>query len=300
MATTRSTLDRVSSHLDESLGIRAGDSRPRLSPVPSAKDIGRRPASGFGRVEITQIIADTAQPRTAFDTGSLSLLAENLRAKGQLHPIHVRWSDDVQKWVIISGERRWRAAQQAGLTGVDCYFHEEPLTPGQVLELQLIENLLRTDLKPLEQARAFQSLQELNGWTGKQVAQALHIPESQVSRALALLKLPADIQQQVDAGDIPARTAYELTKLPDDQTRRRLAQQAASGRLTQAAAAQTARRRRRKPRSRAHGIKQTFYADAGWTITVTSRQAGTYHHIVQALFQALDEVRLRIANNIRL
>lgn len=302
MATTRTTLDRISQHLDESLGVRAGEPRPRLSPVPSAKDVGRRPASGFGRVELAQITADPAQPRSEFDAESLTLLAENLRTKGQLHPIHVRWSGDVQKWVIISGERRWRAAQQAGLAIVDCCFHDEPLTPGQILELQLIENLLRSDLQPLEQARAFESLQSLNGWTGKQVAAALHIPASQVSRALALLKLPPDVRQQVEAGKIPARTAYELTKLPDDDAIRRLAQQATRGKLTQAAVAATVSDavRRRKPRSRAQGTQQTFFTEGGWTVTVASRGTGTYWHLEQALVQSLEEVRLRIANNIRL
>jgi len=143
-------------------------------------------------------------------------------------------------------------------------------------------------------------LQTLNSWTGKQVADALHIPASQVSRALALLKLPADIQRQVEVGDIPARTAYELTKLPDDDTQRRLAQQAAAGQLTQASAERVARRRKRKSRRTAARAKQTFFAENGWTITVVGRRTGTYHEIEQALRQTLEEVRLRIDNNVRL
>jgi ParB family chromosome partitioning protein len=122
------------------------------------------------------------------------------KPRGSLHPIHVRWSEETERWVIVSGERRWRAARHAGLATVDCFFHEQPLSNGQVLELQLIENLMREDLRPMEEARAFQSLMDLNNWNGKQIAEALQIPASKVSRSLALLDLPAEYQQQVDTG----------------------------------------------------------------------------------------------------
>jgi ParB family chromosome partitioning protein len=212
----------------------------------------------------------------------------------------VRWSDEVQKWIIITGERRWRAALQAGLTWVDCFFHEEPLTRAQSLELQLVENLLREDLKPAEEAHAFRDLMELNDWTAKQVAERLHIPASKVSRALALLSLPLDIQQKVDEGQVPARTAYEISKLNDDAKCRRLAERAAAGALTHAQAAAVVRGgRTQKPDPQAP-LRRSFYAENGWTVTVHSRKPGSYHDVEQALLQALDEVRLRLNNNVRL
>lgn len=306
MSSTRETLERVSQHVEESMGVRDVSLRPRLSPVPSAKDIGRRPLRGYGRLEIQQLEPDPEQPRTEFDEAGLHELAANIKANGQLHPIHVRWSDTSSKWLIISGERRWRASQLADLTTVDCFFHEQPLDKAQVLELQLIENLLREDLKPVEEARAFRSLMQHNGWTGKQIAESLHIPASKVSRALALLKLPSETQHEVDAGKIPARTAYELSKVADRQEQDRLTQQAAIGSLTVADAAES-HGKKHKPRrgDKGQGVRQTFFTENGWTVTVRSAADVTpsnssYHDLELALQQALDEVRLRINNNIRL
>jgi ParB family chromosome partitioning protein len=294
-------LDGVGHLLNESLGVRTNDTRPKLSPVPTARDVGRRPLRGYGRVDLDQVIPDPAQPRTEFDEESLTALAANIRAKGQLHPIHVRWSDEVERWVIVSGERRWRAARLAGVATVDCYFHEQPLTQNQTLELQLIENLLREDLRPIEEASAFQSLMDLNGWNGKQIAEALRIPPSKVSRALALLDLPVEVQRQVNAGEVPARTAYQLSRLTDDKAQRELALQSAHGTLTNtSAAAQAVRQRPTHRPSKPQHIRQTFFAENGCQTVVTIPRMSSYHDVESALIEALDEVRLRIANNVRL
>ena len=300
MSTMQQRIDSVEHLLNESLGRRMADSRPVLSPVPSPRDIGRRPLRGFGRIETRLVMPDPTQPRTEFDAEAITVLAENLKSKGQLHPIHVRWSDEANRWVIISGERRWRAACEASIPTVDCFFHEQPLSQGQVLELQLIENLLRQDLRPIEEAQAFQSLMELNGWNGKQVAEALRIPASKVSRSLALLDLPAEIQQKVDAGQIAARTGYELSRLVDDSAKRELAEQSAQGKLTISTAAEVVRSRKTKRPSKAQHVRQTFFADNNCQIAVTAPREASYHEIEAALSQALDEVRLRIENGIRL
>lgn len=300
MGTMQDRLEEVGHLLNESLGVRTNDVRPKLSPVPSARDVGRRPLRGFGRIEIDQVEPDSQQPRTEFDEESLKSLAANIQAKGQLHPIHVRWSEEQGRWLIVSGERRWRASRLAGLITVDCYFHEQPLSPSQVLELQLIENLLREDLRPIEEARAFQSLMELNGWNGKQAAEALRIAPSKVSRALALLDLPADVQQQVESGAVPARTAYQLSRLTDDSQRRELATQSAQGALTNTTAAQVVRQRPTRRSSKPKHIRQTFFAENGCRMVVMAPRMSSYHDVEAALLQALEEVRLRIENNIRL
>ncbi|MBN8625622.1 MAG: ParB/RepB/Spo0J family partition protein [Planctomycetes bacterium] len=250
-------------------------------------------------MEIEQVSPDPDQPRTEFDAEDLTALADNLKARGQLHPLHVRWSEESERWVIISGERRWRAARQAGLTTVDCFFHEEPLSKSQVLELQLIENLLREDLSPMEEARAFDALLKLNGWTGKQLAEAVRIPTSKVSRSLALLRLPADVQQQVEDGAVPARTAYELSKLKDGQAQRRMAEDSAQGRLTTVDAARAVRQRRGRAATCSHNLPQRFFAEGNWRITVSGPKDGTYLDLEAALRQVLEEVRLRIDNNVR-
>lgn len=144
-----------------------------------------------------------------------------------------------------------------------------------------------------------------NSWTGKQVAAALCIPASKVSRSLALLRLPDEVQHQVDEGQIAARTAYELSRLPDDSARAALVNEAATGELTHTQAAQLARQRRqgkKRPRhdQRAPGVRLTFQADDDWRVVVHASRGGTYHDVQQAMLTALEEVRHRIANNVQL
>ena len=247
MVSTRAALNGASSNLYESIGIRDSlDPPPILSPLPSARDIGRRPLKHFGRVEVDKVMPDPSQPRSDFAKDAIDRLAVSIRKKGQIHPIRVRFDDTQSKWIIISGERRWRATKQAGLKHIECYFHEGKISEADILEQQLVENLLREDLRPIEEARAFSSLMTLHGWNGKQVAKALHLSESKVSRSLALLDLPRDIQEKVNAGDLAPRAAYEISKVPNDETKRGLTQQASSGKLTHtqavAAAAQTPRK----------------------------------------------------------
>ena len=210
MATTQSRLEDLEANLDESIGVRQKASGPKLSPIPSSKDVGRRPLRNAARIAIDQVIPDSSQPRTEFSQDSIDRLAKSITAKGQLAPIRVRWSAKQNKWIIVCGERRWRAVRAAGLETIECCFVDGELTESDILEQQMIENLLREDLSPIEQARGFSALMELHGWNGKQVAESLHIPPSTVSRALALLDLPDDIQNKVDAGELAARS-YPLT-----------------------------------------------------------------------------------------
>ncbi|REJ90424.1 MAG: ParB/RepB/Spo0J family partition protein [Planctomycetota bacterium] len=300
MATTRRTLEQLGSNLDESMGARRDRRRSQLSPVAAPKDIGRKPAGGFGKIAINRLLPDPHQPRKEVSDESIARLARSLHSKGQLFPIRVRWDEQQQAWIIISGERRWRAAQAAGLESIDCYFHEGPLSESELLEQQVVENLLREDLKPIEEARAFASLMELNGWNGKQLAAALHIDPSKVSRALALLNLPEDVQQQVDSGQLAARSAYEISKLPGDEARRRLAQSAASGRMTHKQAANAVRQRRGKPKETRQRTTLTFPAENGWYVVIRGKKDGTYHDVQEALEQALEDVRARIKSNIKL
>lgn len=298
---TRQTLDRVTANLEESMGVRGAEHRPGvLAPVPAKKDAGRRPIRNVGRLAIDQVVPDPAQPRMEFSEDALERLALSIREKGQLSPIRVRWSDQLEKWLIISGERRWRAAKRAGLAEIECYFHESVLLPSEILEQQLIENCLREDLQPVEEARAFASLMKLNGWSGKDVAHALRVHPSRVSRALALLRLPEPIQEQVNAGAVPARAAYEISKLSDPEDQAALARQAARGSLSHDEAARVVRQRRGKARAKTRATKQTFFGENGWKVTVSAPRKGTYHEIEEALTLALEEVRHRIVSGCQL
>ncbi len=299
MATTRSALEGITGNLQESLGVRRQESRPQLSPVPHAKDAGRSPLRNVGKVDVSLVMPDPQQPRVEFSDEALDRLAQSIRDKGQLSPIRVRWSDELTRWIIVSGERRWRATMRAGLKTIDCCFHEEEISRSEVLEQQLIENLLREDLQPIEEAKAFASLLELNGWTGKQLAEALRITPSKVSRAMALLTLPADIQRRVESGDVPARSAYEISRLTDVRQQRELADQAADKRLTHLRAANAVRQRKGRAKPKPRGTRQTFVTPEGWKVLVTAQRKANYHEVEQALSYALDEVRHRIRNNVQ-
>ncbi len=220
--------------------------------------------------------------------------------KGQLSPIRVRWSAGAGKWIIVAGERRWRATQRAGRTTVDCYFHEQALSESQILEEQLIENCLREDLQPLEEAKAFEKLMELNGWNAKQLAEAIRVHPSKVSRVLCLLKLPPAIQEQVASGELSARSAYEISKLSDKAAQQRLAALARDGELTHRQIAGKVRQRRGKRKTGPRTMKRSFIAENGWKVVVSSKKRGSYHDMEQALCQALQEVRHYIDNGVQL
>lgn len=302
MASTRNTLERIKSKLDESMGMRTVDSKPQLSPVPNAKDVGRRALRNFGTLAIESVMPDPEQPRTEFDEEQIARLAKSITDKGQLHPIHVRWSEQHAKWIIISGERRFRATKAAGLPTINCQFEENELSKTQILEQQLIENLLREDLKPIEEAKAFSELMELNGWNGKELSEAIRVTTSKITRSLALLKLPGDIQEQVEAGQLSSRAAYELSKLDSEEQIRAAMEsgQSDGASVSVARAHSQVRQRKGKTASKPRGVKQTFTTEEGWKITVSSSRKGNYHEMEQALQQALDEVRLRINNNVNL
>jgi ParB family chromosome partitioning protein len=166
-------------------------------------------------IAVAKIDRDPNQPRQEFDEEELARLAESLRFRGQLQPIRVRWDESRGMYVILTGERRWRAARMAGLDKLSCVIHEGDLTDEEKLAIQLVENALRTDLKPVEQARAYRRLMDAKGYSTRDLAAELHIAQTSVVRALSLLELPADVQARVEGGELAATVAAELTKLPD-------------------------------------------------------------------------------------
>ena len=281
------------------MGVRTG-SAASIPQQANVKDAGRRPGRNYGSVPIEQVIPDPSQPRTIFDEESLKELSDSFASKGQLQPIRVRWLEYEGKWTIIAGERRWRAAQIAGLATIDCFFHDGGLTPSEILEEQIIENLQRRSLQPLEEARAFQALIKMNVWKKKEVASALGIHPAKVSRALKLLKLPADIQAKIESGDLPARTAYEISKLSDETQQRAMLSTVSSEGLTNQQARNRVQIKRGKRTPQRVGTKLTFDSYADHSVTVSSAAKTTYEAIEAALQTALEDVRHRIENNVQL
>ena len=287
--------------IEESMGVRSDSAPVALPQKTKAKDVGRRPVRNYGSVSIEQIIPDPLQPRTEFDQESLQELSASFATKGQLQPIRVRWSEGHGKWTIIAGERRWRAAQLAALETIDCFFHEDKLSPSEILEEQIIENLQRRSLQPMEEARSFDSLMRMNKWKkNNQVASALGIHPSKVSRALKLLKLPADIQAKIESGDLPARTAYEISKLDDEDQQRAMLTDVSEESLTNQEARNRIRVKTGKCVPTRVGTKLTFTPTENHKIVVSSLNGTTYEAIEVALQNTLEEVQHRIENNVQL
>lgn len=251
---------RFGRNLYESLGARnreeAANSESKAGQGGGRADAdGPGPADGrtrlreAGVMEIDRITPDPDQPRRFFEPDAIHRLASSLKSHGQLQPIRVRWSDSASKWIIIAGERRYRAAVEAGLKTIQCIFvdPESPDEPSIRLAEQMVENCLREDLSPVEQAKAFDRLMKMQGWNAKQLAEELHVSPASVSRALALLGLPPELHKEVDSGAIPASAGYELAKVQDPDQQQSLAQKVISGELNRDQIANAVRETLGKP-----------------------------------------------------
>jgi ParB family transcriptional regulator, chromosome partitioning protein len=225
-------LKATGGNIDESMG--AGDS-PRIAPPTSAAPArwqGVVKAKDVALIPLGRIVRDEGQPREEFDEEALSRLADSLKARGQLQPIRVRWDEGQGTYVVVVGERRWRAAQRAGLPDLTCVIVDRPMDPGELLAVQLVENALREDLKPVEQARAYRKLMEANGWASRQLAAELDVSQAAVVKALALLELPAPVQEAVEQGTLAPSIAYEVARLEGPEAQAAMARAATAEGLT--------------------------------------------------------------------
>jgi ParB family chromosome partitioning protein len=245
MASKLEALRKHEGELSDSLGAGRAPGVPLgmdgpLTLSPRVQGLARD--KRLNKVPTDRIAADPDQPRKEFEPGAIERLAESLKAKGQLQPCTVYWDEGKGVYVLLIGERRWRAAVHAGLTDLLCIVLERRPDPRERITLQLIENLLREDLAPVEQARAYQEMMRLNQWGTNQLARELHIPASAVSQALSLLELPAPIQEKIDAGELAASVAYELSKIDDPAHQVELAARVTTEGLTREATVAEVRR----------------------------------------------------------
>jgi ParB family chromosome partitioning protein len=163
------------------------------------------------------------QPRVRMDAEALSELTASIREHGVLEPILVRRrpSGGLE---IVAGERRWRAAQQAGLKEVPIFVHD--LDDEAAFEAALVENLQREDLNPMETARAFQRLVDDYGYTQETIATKVGKERSTIANALRLLKLPQDVADLVEDGQLSEGHARALLSAPSVSTMKKLARSA--------------------------------------------------------------------------
>jgi ParB family chromosome partitioning protein len=173
-------------------------------------------------IDIDLIEPNNFQPRTSFDEERLEQLAQSIRANGIIQPLLVRRLSS-ERYQLVAGERRWRAAQRAGLFKVPCVVKEIP--EDKMLELALIENIQRQELNAIEEAHAYKRLIETLGLTQEMVAQRVGRDRTFITNYLRLLRLPDDIQKMVEAEQLSMGHARALVGVDEPEIQRKLAKE---------------------------------------------------------------------------
>ena len=173
-------------------------------------------------IDLDLIEPNNFQPRTSFDEERLEQLAQSIRANGIIQPLLVRRLS-TDRYQLVAGERRWRAAQRAGLHRVPCVVKEIP--EDKMLELALIENIQRQELNAIEEAQAYKRLIETLGLTQEMVAQRVGRDRTFITNYLRLLRLPEDIQRMVEAEQISMGHARALLGVDEPEIQRKLAKE---------------------------------------------------------------------------
>jgi ParB family chromosome partitioning protein len=184
---------------------------------------------------IERIVPQRGQPRQKFDDERLAELAQSIREHGVLEPLVVRRAPDgnvpgMDRYEIIAGERRWRAAQRAGLR--ELLVVVKDVSPGDAFELALIENVQREDLNPLELAEALDRLVKEHGYTQEALAERIGKDRTTIANSLRLLKLPPRVRQMVIDGTLSEGHGRALLGAPDAKTIEALAERASRGGLS--------------------------------------------------------------------
>lgn len=180
----------------------------------SPRAVGTRELATAKEIRLDRIEPDPDQPRRSYDEERLEELAASIRLEGVLQPIAVRYDAERDRYVIIHGERRWRAAQLAGLESIPAIVRE--VGDEQRLIQQLMENILREDLNALDRAAALRRLKRQMGdapW--EQVAEAVGIKRSRLFQLLSTEKLPEPVQAEIRAGRLSEKQSRPLHGLPE-------------------------------------------------------------------------------------
>ena len=258
---------------------------------------GRRRLDAGCMIRLDRISPDPAQPRKEFDEESLGRLADSMRSRGQLQPIRVRWDDAADRYIVVVGERRYRAATLAGMETIACVVVAGSPTPEDLLEDQLVENALREDLKPIEQAQAYRALLAARGLSHRELAERLQIGHASIARAWRSWNCPPPSRRRWTRGKIAPNTAYELTKVDDPAEQESLAQDAAAGRLKRDEIQKLTRSPRKAKGAKARaGRKLTSRVLRTSTarVTVELRKGDGLEAILAAAEEAVEQLRAEL------
>jgi ParB family chromosome partitioning protein len=231
-------------------------------------------------VSIDLIDPSNLQPRSVFDEAKLDELARSIVANGVVQPLLLRRKGS--RFELIAGERRWRAAQRAGLTKVPAVLKD--VSDDQLLEIALIENIQREDLNPIEEARAYKKLIETLGLTQDTVAERVGRDRSYVTNYLRLLRLPEDLQELLQSGRLSTGHARTLLGLEQVDLQRRLARKIIEQDLSVRATERLVRQHAEPGRARAKSVPQAQQKDANVRAAESKlrRRFGTQVRIIQA------------------
>jgi ParB family chromosome partitioning protein len=247
-------------------------------------------------IPIDLIDPSSLQPRFVFDDAKLDELTRSITANGVVQPLLVRRKG--VRYELIAGERRWRAAQRAGLTKIPAVVRS--VTDDKVLELALIENIQREDLNPIEEARAYKKLIETLGLTQETVAERVGRDRSYVTNYLRLLKLPDDLQELLQVGRLSTGHCRALlgSDQPDVQRRlaRKIIEQDLSVRATERLVRQATEAGTGSVRTKAVAKPDEADANVRAAENKLRRKFGTQVRIVQSKGQETGRIELEFYN----
>ena len=237
----------------------------------------------FRPLPTDSLIPDPSQPRKTFLAESLERLRSSVSARGVLTPIRVMPDLQRQVYLILTGESRWRAAKLAGLTEVPCLIIDGPVQEEELLADRITENEVRNDLRPLELARAVVRLKLLKNVSSQTLAKELGLSASSITMAESLLSLPVDIQEQVDSGAIPESTAYQISRLPTEQSQREMAQAVVEGKATRTQVSEAVQRIVGKKNTKPKDSRLCCRLEGGMAVSISAQQALSWEEVIAAL-----------------
>ncbi len=197
-------------HKKYNLGSKGSALGRGLDALISTDEVSTQGSSTINEIPIDLIVANPNQPRREFDEQALQELAASIREIGIIQPVTLRQEAD-GKYMIIAGERRWRASQMAGLTAMPAYIRT--ISDENVMEMALVENIQREDLNAIEIALGYQHLLESDGMTQKKVSGRVGKSRAAIANYLRLLRLPAQIQLALQKKEIDMGHARALLSL---------------------------------------------------------------------------------------
>jgi ParB family chromosome partitioning protein len=255
-------------------------------------------ASGTKRLPVDFVIANRSNPRRDFDPDQLAELTNSIREKGVMQPLLVRPSEDPNLFELIAGERRWRAAQLAGLHDVPVIIRD--VDDKEALELAIIENVQRVDLNPLEEAQGYGQLIDQFDYTQQDLAQVIGKSRSHVANTLRLLRLPQDVRDMLARGELTAGHARTLITAEDPAgLARRIVGAGLSVREAEALSQRGATPRkpaaeRREKDSDTLALEKRLSDTLGLAVAIDHKEEGGRLEIRYRTLEQLDEVCARL------